>query len=149
MVTLSAPPPARISNSGRPSHLTPSCELSNSQRACVAVQDVATRTTVTLEDDLDGGAAQETLRFSWTGADYEIDLSAENAARFRSQLAPYVEHARAAGSGQRRRSSRPASSRRQSAAIRAWAKQQGVQLSERGRIPDLIVAQYNAASRGA
>ena len=103
---------------------------------------------MTLEDDLDGGPAQETLRFSLTGADYEIDLSADNAARFRSQLAPFVQHARVGASAQRRRSSRPASSRRQSAAIRAWAKQQGVQLNERGRIPDLIVAQYNAAARG-
>jgi hypothetical protein len=108
---------------------------------------VATRTTVTLEDDLDGGPADETLNFSFSGADYEIDLSAENAARFRGQLAFFVEHARPTGGGQRRRSSRPASSRRQSAAIRAWAKQQGIQLSARGRIPDLIVAQYDAAAR--
>jgi len=110
---------------------------------------VATRTTVTLEDDLDGGPAAETLHFSLSGADYEIDLSAKNAARFRNQLAPFAEHARAAGGGQRRRSTRPASSRRQSAAIRAWAKQQGIQLSDRGRIPDLFVAQYNAAARHA
>lgn len=108
---------------------------------------MATRTTVTLEDDLDGGPAEETLRFSLSGVDYEIDLSAKNAASFRSQLAPFTERARLAGAGPRRRSSRPASSRRQSAAIRAWAKQQGIQLSDRGRIPDLIVAQYNAAAR--
>lgn len=91
----------------------------------------------------------ETLHFSLSGTDYEIDLSANNAARFRSQLAPFIAHARAAGGGQRRRSSRPASSRRQSAAIRAWAKEQGIQLSERGRIPDLVVAQYNAAGKHA
>lgn len=112
----------------------------------VAVIGVATKTTVTLQDDLEGGPAQETLQFSLSGVDYEIDLSAKNAARFRSQLAPFAEHARTAGGGRRRRSSRPASSRRQSAAIRAWAKQQGIQLSDRGRIPDLIVAQYNAAA---
>lgn len=105
------------------------------------------RTTVTLEDDLDGSPAEETLQFSMSGVDYEIDLSADNAARLRGQLAPFVEHARAAGAGHRRRSSRPASSRRQSAAIRAWAKQEGIQLSDRGRIPDLIVAQYDAAFR--
>jgi hypothetical protein len=104
---------------------------------------VTTRTTVTLEDDLDGSLAEETLWFSLSGTDYEIDLSAKNAARFRSQLEPFVEHARAVGGGQQ--SSRPVSSRRQSAAIRAWAKQQGIQLSDRGRIPDFIVAQYNAA----
>lgn len=110
---------------------------------------MATKTTVTLQDDLDGGPAEETLRFSLSGVDYEIDLSAKNAASFRSQIAPFVEYARAAGVARRRRSSRPASSRRQSAAIRAWAKQQGIQLSDRGRIPDLIVAQYNADARHA
>lgn len=107
---------------------------------------VATRTTVTLEDDLDGGPAEETLRFSLSGVDYEIDLSAKNAASFRGQVAPFAERARVVSSGRRRRSSRPASSRRQSAAIRAWAKQQGIQLNDRGRIPDLIVAQYNTAT---
>lgn len=108
---------------------------------------MATKTTVTLEDDLDGSPAEETLRFSLSGVDYEIDLSAKNAASFRGQLAPFAEHARTVSGGHRRRSSRPASSRRQSAAIRAWARQQGIQLSDRGRIPDLIVAQYNAATR--
>jgi Lsr2 len=145
MVTLSPPLCARVwsaSGSG-------SAETSNGRHALVAVMDVATRTTVTVEDDLDGSPAEETLRFNWSGADYEIDLSAKNAAKFRTELAPFVEHARAYGGGQRRRSSRPASSRRQSAAIRTWAKQQGVQLNERGRIPDLIVAQYNAAARGS
>lgn len=107
---------------------------------------VAIRTTVTLEDDLDGGPAEETLQFSLSGVDYEIDLSTKNAASFRDQIAPFAERARTAGGVKRRRSSRPASSRRQSAAIRAWAKEQGIQLSDRGRIPDLIVAQYNAAA---
>ena len=110
---------------------------------------MATRTNVALEDDLDGGPAAETLRFSLSGVHYEIDLSAQNAARFRGEIAPFAERARTAGGGHRRRSSRPASSRRQSAAIRAWAKQQGIHLSDRGRIPDLIVAQYNAAARHA
>lgn len=121
--------------------------MSNGWHAGVAVLDVATRTTVTFEDDLDGRPADETVRFSLSELDYEIDLSAENAARLRGQLAAFAEHGRAAGSGQRNQSSRPASSRRQSAAIRAWAKTQGMQLSDRGRIPDLIVAQYNAAAR--
>jgi hypothetical protein len=64
---------------------------------------MATKTTVTLEDDLDGGPADETLRFAIGGAKYEIDLSAKNARAFRRQLGPFIDHARRAGRGQRRR----------------------------------------------
>ena len=67
---------------------------------------MAQKVTVELEDDLDGGPADETVRFGFDGSDYEIDLSKKNAARFRSQLEPYIEHARKAGRGQRRRSAR-------------------------------------------
>ena len=58
---------------------------------------MAQKVTVALEDDLTGGPADETVRFSVEGTDYEIDLSAKNAAAFRKQLAPFVEHARKAG----------------------------------------------------
>jgi nucleoid-associated protein Lsr2 len=61
---------------------------------------MATKITVVLEDDLDGGPADETVRFAVGGTDYEIDLSATNAAALRRQLAPCIEHARRAGRGQ-------------------------------------------------
>jgi hypothetical protein len=64
---------------------------------------MAQKVTVALEDDLDGGPADETVRFGLDGADYEIDLSKKNAAAFRRQLAPFVDHARKAGRGPRRR----------------------------------------------
>jgi len=64
---------------------------------------MASKVVVMLEDDLDGGPAQETVRFGVGGAEYEIDLSKKNARAFRKQLAPYLEHARRAGRGQRRR----------------------------------------------
>jgi hypothetical protein len=80
---------------------------------------MAQRVTVELEDDLDGGPADETLRFGLGGLDYEIDLSKKNASRFRRQIAPYIEHARKAGRGQRRRLLRTTSSRDRSADIRA------------------------------
>jgi Lsr2 len=101
------------------------------------------RTIVALEDDLDGGPANETVRFGVGGAEYEIDLSEKNAAKLRKQLAPFVEHARRAGS-QPRRPVRTAASRRRSREIRDWAREQGIQLSERGRIPAGIAAQYEA-----
>ncbi len=108
---------------------------------------MATRTAIVLEDDLDGGPADQTLQFGLGGAEYEIDLSARNAARFGRQLAPFIEHARKAGRGQRRRPARPASARERSSAIRAWAKDRGIAVSDRGRIPAGIAEQYDAAHR--
>jgi len=101
---------------------------------------MARKVTVVLEDDLTGGLAQETVRFAFAGTDYEIDLSAKNAAALRKQFAPYIEHARRAG--------RSVASRQRSGDIRAWAKEHGLAVSERGRIPASVVAQYHAAGSG-
>src|SRR6266516_7565398 len=106
---------------------------------------MAQRVTIALEDDLTGGPAKETVRFAFDGTDYEIDLNAKNAAAFRNQLTPYVEHARKAGRAQSRRSGRGAASRQHSGDIRAWAKQHGLAVSERGRIPASVMKQYEAA----
>ena len=109
---------------------------------------MATKVTVVLEDDLDGGPAVETVRFAVGGADYEIDLNKKNAAAFRKKLAPFIEHARRAGRGPRRRVGRPAGGRERGAAIRAWANEQGIPVSDRGRIPADVVARYDAATGG-
>ena len=109
---------------------------------------MAHRVTVELQDDLDGGPADETLRFGLGGSEYEIDLSKKNANRFRRQIAPYIEHARKAGRGQRRGPVRPASGRERSGDIRAWAKDHGIPVSERGRIPASVVQEYEAATTG-
>jgi hypothetical protein len=109
---------------------------------------MAQRVTVVLEDDLDGGPADETVRFEVGSTEYEIDLSAKNAAAFRRQLSPFIEHARKAGRGQADRPSRTVASRQRSSEIRAWAKQRGIVVSERGRIPASVVEQYQAATRG-
>ena len=110
---------------------------------------MATKMTVVLEDDLEGGPADETIRFGLGGTDYEIDLSAMNAAAFRQQLGPYIEHARRAGRGQRQRPGRTAASRAGSADVQTWAKEQGIALSDRGRILARIVQQYQAATGGS
>ena len=107
---------------------------------------MATKITVTLEDDLNGGPADETVRFASDGTGYEIDLNANNAAAFRRQLAPYIDHARRAGA--RQRLGRTAASRACSADIRAWAKDHGIALSGRGRIPADVAEQYHAATAG-
>jgi hypothetical protein len=82
------------------------------------------------------------------GTEYEIDLSTKNATAFRRQLAPFIEHARKTGRGQRRRPGQTASSRERSAGIRAWAKDQGITVSDRGRIPASVAEQYDAATKG-
>jgi hypothetical protein len=106
---------------------------------------MAQKITVELEDDLDGGPADETVQFAFDGAGYEIDLGKRNARAFRKELAPFIEHSRRAGRGQRR--ARTQSTRRRSGEIRAWAKQQGIAVSERGRIPAGVVEQYETATR--
>ena len=83
---------------------------------------VAQKVTVALEDDLTGGLAEETVRFAFAGTAYEIDLNGKNAAAFRTQLAPFIEHARKAGRAQPHRPGRTAASRQRSGDIRAWPK---------------------------
>ncbi len=108
---------------------------------------MAQRVQVVLEDDLDGGKADETVTFGLDGTSYEIDLSKKNAAKLRDSLAQYV------GAGRKVSGRRPAGGRGRgrgragsdSADIRAWAKEQGYEVSERGRISAEIRAAYNDA----
>jgi len=92
---------------------------------------MAQKVTVSLEDDLTGGPAEQTVRFAFEGTGYDIDLNAKNAAAFGKQLAPYLEHARKAGRAQPRRAGQAAASQQRSGDIRAWAKEHGLTVSER------------------
>ena len=108
---------------------------------------MAKQTTVTLVDDLDGSEADEQVEFAVDGKSYEIDLSAANSARLRDALAPFLSAARRT-SGRRRSSStpapaRPTTDREQNQAIREWAQQQGMKISERGRIPSNVLEAYH------
>jgi hypothetical protein len=115
---------------------------------------MAQKTTVRFVDDLDGSEALGTFDFSLDGRHYQIDLSDENAAKLRDALAPYVGAARKAGGRGRGRAARqsvvaekPArSSREETTAIRRWARENGHQVSERGRIPKSVLEAYQAAS---
>jgi hypothetical protein len=109
---------------------------------------MAQKVSIALEDDLDGGPAAETVRFGLGGAEYEIDLSKKNARAFRKGLSQFVEHARKAGRAQSRRAVRTSANRQRSGDIRAWAKTQGITVSERGRIPARVVQQYEATAKG-
>jgi nucleoid-associated protein Lsr2 len=108
---------------------------------------VAKKTTVTLVDDLDGSQAEEQVAFAVDGRSYEIDLSSSNGARLRDALAPFISAARRTGG---RRGSvaaapaiRPTTDREQNQAIREWAAQQGMKISERGRIPSNVLEAYH------
>jgi hypothetical protein len=113
---------------------------------------MARRTVVELIDDIDGKPAQETVTFSLDGTAYEIDLSLENAGRLRSGLAPYVNGARKAGTprGERpvrdvpARPARTGHGREESAEFRAWARQNGIAVNERGRIPAKVIEAYRS-----
>ena len=106
---------------------------------------MVTRTTVAIQDDLEGGPADQTVRFGLDGADYEIDLNTRNAADFRHQLAPFLDHARTPSPRPDHRPTRTVASRARSSRIRAWAKDQGITVSDRGRIPASVAEQYEAA----
>lgn len=111
---------------------------------------MAQKVQVILVDDVDGGEAVETVTFALDGTAYEIDLSAGNATSLRDAFAPFVASARKAGRTGGRGSSRggrgrgsTTMDREQAAAIRDWARKQGLKVSDRGRIPANIVEQYN------
>src|SRR5512143_1936666 len=99
-------------------------------------------------DDLDGSPAVETVRFGYEGREFEIDLNEEHAAALDEALAPYVEHARRANGSKVRRDRRAKGERRgpkELRAIRQWAREEGLRVSERGRIAADVIAQYDAA----
>lgn len=105
---------------------------------------MAQKVQVVLIDDIDGGHADETVRFALDGASYEIDLSTANAARLRNAFAEFVGHGRkSAGRPGSRRSRRADGGK--SAEIRAWARGRGLPVNERGRIPADLAAQFEAA----
>ncbi|MDO5287316.1 MAG: Lsr2 family protein [Actinomycetia bacterium] len=101
------------------------------------------RTQIVLEDDVDGGPAAETVKFTLDGVAYEIDLSEENAEQLRSALAPWIGHGRRTGGRKSGRGGR--SARSQANDIRAWARDNGYQVSDRGRVPADIRAAYDRA----
>lgn len=111
---------------------------------------MAQQVSVVLVDDLDGSEASGTVSFGFDGRSYEIDLSEANTAQLRDALAPFVASARRTGGSGRasaapRRSRAPrsgGSDREQTAAIREWARANGHEISERGRIPNSVLQAY-------
>ena len=97
-------------------------------------------------DDFDGSPEAETVAFSLDGVSYEIDLGQSNRARLADALAPFIASGRRVRRGARRRAADPAGgSRVDRAAVRAWAREAGLTVSQRGRISAEVMSRYEAA----
>ena len=111
---------------------------------------MAQRVNVVLVDDIDGSDAVETVSFALDGVDYEIDLSEKHAGELRNAVSLYIGHGRRTGgrrrSGRRSSASNAAGSEGASAAdIRAWARENGWDVPERGRVSAEVREAYAAA----
>jgi hypothetical protein len=110
---------------------------------------VAQKVQTLFIDDIDGSAAEGTVRFGLDGTEYEIDLNAEHAQQLRDALAAYVRAGRRVSGSSRR----PAGGGRRGSAstlntteVREWAKAQGIEVKDRGRIPAEVVVKFKAAT---
>jgi type IV pilus biogenesis protein CpaD/CtpE len=99
-------------------------------------------------DDLDGSPAEGTVRFGLDGTGYEIDLNAGHAQALRAALARYAEAARRTPATRRpARSARGTSASGASTAqVRDWARSQGMDVKDRGRMPAELVVKFKAAT---
>ncbi len=108
---------------------------------------MAQRIQTLLIDDLDGGEADGTVRFGLDGTDYEIDLSAAHSRELRDALERYLAHARRTGGGAKSAArARRGGGAVDTAKVREWAKGQGIEIKDRGRVPAGVVEQYEAAT---
>ena len=117
---------------------------------------MAKTTIVQVSDDLDGSANASEVRFAFEGTEYAIDLSSKNRKALEKALRPYVE-AGTKVSGRRSAATRSARPKRSGnsgnsgnsavdlAAVRAWAKENGHQVSDRGRLPKAVLDAYSAS----
>ena len=110
---------------------------------------MAQKVQVLLVDDIDGGEADETVTFALDGKAYEIDLTTDNAGKLRGLLEPYTKSGRrtggraASGRGKARASSGGSPD---TAKIRAWAKENGYEVNDRGRVPATVREAYEKAN---
>jgi hypothetical protein len=108
---------------------------------------MAQKVSVILVDDMNGEEADETVGFGLDGTGYEIDLNLKNSQELRDLLKPYIGKGRKVTSTARRPSRvRAASDEDRNKRMRAWAREQGLKISERGRVPAEIAAKYESAN---
>ena len=109
---------------------------------------MAQKIQILLIDDLDGSAAEGTVRFGLDGTEYEIDLNAKHAKNMREALARYVNAARRVGGSARKpaRGSSPSpAGGPDTTEVREWARAQGIEAKDRGRVPADLVVKFKAA----
>lgn len=98
-------------------------------------------------DDIDGGEAAGTVRFALDGVEYEIDLSIKHTDELHTKLGKYIDHARKIGSTSKRASrGRRTTGAIKTTAVRSWAREQGYDIKDRGRVPTDLVTKYLAAT---
>ncbi|QCX75723.1 Nucleoid-associated protein Lsr2 [Streptomyces sp. YIM 121038] len=109
---------------------------------------MAQRVEIKLIDDLDGKTADETVTFGLDGRQYEIDLSTKNADKLRGLLEQYVTSGRKTGSsrGTKTAAGKGKGGNQDTAAIRTWAKENGFEVNDRGRVPANIREAYEKAN---
>jgi nucleoid-associated protein Lsr2 len=109
---------------------------------------MAQKVSVLLLCDLHGNGdveAVETLSFGVGSSAYEIDVCAAHAEEIRGKIQPFADHARRASGASQRRRVRRAADRARTAEVRAWAKEHGYEISDRGRIPASVVAEFESS----
>jgi nucleoid-associated protein Lsr2 len=106
---------------------------------------MAQRVQIILEDDYDGGTADETVSFALDGTEYEIDLSTKNAASLRDAISPWLGHARKTGGRRKRGTSAKSPASSSTSDIRAWAQAHGHEVSSRGRVSAEVREAYEKA----
>lgn len=106
---------------------------------------MARRVQTILLDDIDGGDATRTVTFALDGKTYEIDLNDANLGKLSDALSPFIEKGRrTSGPAGRRTSTRSTSSTGGDAsAVRTWAREQGYEVSDRGRVPKDVRSAYD------
>jgi hypothetical protein len=100
-------------------------------------------------DDLDGSAAEGAVRFGLDGTEYEIDLNAGHAKELRDALARYVDAARRVGDSARKPvhgSGRGSAGTLNTTEVRDWARAEGIEVKDRGRVPADLVVKFRAAT---
>ncbi|MGM9472741.1 histone-like nucleoid-structuring protein Lsr2 [Pseudarthrobacter sp. YS3] len=108
---------------------------------------MAQKVNIVLVDDLDGGSADENVRFGLDGVSYEIDLSSANAAELRTSLQRFIAAARKTSAGRVARTKTAITGRgNDSAQIRQWARENGYTVNSRGRIQAEIQEAYQKAN---
>jgi hypothetical protein len=108
---------------------------------------MARRVEITLQDDLDGTGADETVTFSLDGVDYEIDLSSANASKLRSVFEPYAEKGRRTGSRRNGIATFVTTLPPANSTLRAWGQARGYRIPDRGRIPAEVRQAYAEAEQ--